>query len=144
MEPSPELAEIISDWFQSVASGDVGWRDRHVSRHPDLRIVGTDPEEWLSGEAAYVFLRDEAATVGGRVKVSLRDVEAFTEGTVGWGGARPVIALPDGSSVSPRWSGVFRREDGVWRLIQLHASVGVCNAEAFGDVLAPAEAAQGQ
>ena len=144
MDASAELREIIAGWFRAVEAGDTAWRDRHVSRHPDLRIVGTDPAEWLSGEAAYAFLREEAATVGGRVKVTLRDVEAFAEGPVGWGVARPVIALPDGSSVSPRWSAVFRREDGAWRLVQLHASIGVGNAEAFGEVLTPAESAQGQ
>jgi hypothetical protein len=52
---------------------------------------------------------------------------------MGWGAARPTIELPDGRQVNPRWSAVFRREDGVWRLIQLHASFAIGNVDAFGE-----------
>ncbi len=134
MEPSPELREIIVGWFEAAAIGDVSWRDRHVSRQAGMRIVGTDPKEWLHGEQAYAFLKEEAERVGGKIKVIVPDAEAFTEGDVGWGVARPVITLPDGAQVSPRWSAVFHREEGQWKLVQLHASIGVSNEEAFGDV----------
>ena len=133
MELSPELQEVIVDWFKAAAAGDASWRDRHVSRHPNLRIVGTDPEEWLEGERAYRFLKDEAESIGGKVQVQVPEVEAFSEGSVGWGVARPIITLGDGRQVSPRWSAVFRREDGGWKLVQLHASIAMINEEAFGD-----------
>jgi ketosteroid isomerase-like protein len=133
VEPSVELREIILNWFAAAAAGDASWRDRHVSRHPDLRIVGTDPEEWLAGDPAYRFLKDEAANIGGKVTVVVPEAEAFVEGSVGWGVARPIITLGDGRKVSPRWSAVFRREDDGWRMIQLHASVAIGNEQAFGD-----------
>ncbi len=133
MEPSQELRDIILSWFRSAAAGDAAWRDRHVSRHPSLRIVGTDPDEWLDGDAAYQFLKNEAENVGGKVTVEVPEAEAFIEGEVGWGVARPVITLGDGSTVSPRWSAVFHREDGGWKMVQLHASIAVGNVEAFGD-----------
>src|SRR5436309_513200 len=65
---------------------------------------------------------------GGGVR-SLSDLEAFSEGTVGWGMTRFTLSFPDGSSVSPRWSAVFHREDGEWKFVQLHASIGVANEE---------------
>lgn len=136
MESSTELRDIIVQWFKAAAAGDASWRDRHVSRHANLRIVGTDPDEWLEGEPAYRFLKDEAENIGGKVQVEVPEVEAFSEGSVGWGVARPVITLGDGAKVSPRWSAVFRREDDGWKMIQLHASVAVGNAEAFGDTFA--------
>lgn len=133
MRESPELAKVIAGWFSAAAAGDASWRDRHVSRQPGLRIIGTDPEEWLSGGPAYEFLRNEAETVGGRVKVKIQEIEAFEEGDTGWGVALPEITLADGTTkVTPRWSAVFHREDGQWRLVQLHASIGRGNAEAFG------------
>jgi ketosteroid isomerase-like protein len=138
MRPSPELREIIASWFKAAESGDAAWRDRHVSRDPNLRIVGTDPDEWLLGEPAYAFLKHEAETVGGRVRVSVREVEAFEEGSVGWGVAIPDITISDGRRVSPRWSAVFHREDGQWRMVQLHASIAVGNEAAFGDTFTPA------
>ncbi|MBI5289825.1 MAG: nuclear transport factor 2 family protein [Chloroflexi bacterium] len=137
MEASPELAEIIVNWFKAAETGDASWRDRHVSRHAKLRIVGTDPEEWLQGEPAYRFLKDEAENVGGKVQVQVAEVEAYRDGDVGWGLARPIITIADGRKVSPRWSAVFIREDGGWKLIQLHASVAIGNEEAFGDTFTP-------
>jgi ketosteroid isomerase-like protein len=134
MRVSREIRDIIAAWFGAVADGDARWRDDHVSTDPDLRLIGTDPEEWLSGPSAYDFFAREARAVGGKVTVRVLEVEGFEEGTVGWGSARPEITLPDGGQVTPRWSAVFHREDGSWKMVQLHASVAVGNAEAFGDV----------
>ena len=134
MERSSELAEIITDWFHAAASGDVSWRDRHVSRLAGTRIVGTDPDEFLEGAAAYEFLKNEAEAIAGKVSVSVAHVEAFTEGSVGWGVAVPVISLPDGTTVSPRWSAVFHQEGDGWKLVQLHASIAEANEESFGDI----------
>ncbi len=133
MQRAPELAEVITAWFEAAASGDASWRDRHVSRQPGVRIVGTDPEEFLEGAAAYEFLKNEAEAVGGKVSVTVDHVEAFSEGEVGWGVALPTITLPDGAQVTPRWSAVFHREDGEWKLVQLHASIAQANEESFGD-----------
>lgn len=134
MRESAELADVISSWFKAAADGDVQWRDDHVSRVPELRIVGTDPDEFLQGQEAYAFLRDEAENAGGKATVVVNHVEAYEEADVGWGVAVPTITLPDGRSVSPRWSAVFRREAGSWKMVQLHASVGVGNEVAFGQL----------
>ena len=139
MEKSREIQEIIASWFKAAAAGDVTWRDRHVSSLPDLRIIGTDPDEWLKGEPAFAFLRNEAATIGGKATVVLREVEGFSEGNVGWGSAIPEITLMDGTLVVPRWSAVFHREKDGWKLIQLHASIAVSNEAAFADTFSPAK-----
>jgi len=133
LEPAPDLRQVINEWFAAAAAGDAGWRDRHVSRDPNLRIVGTDPEEWLQGEPAYAFLKHEAETVGGKATVEVLESEAYRQGDVGWGLAKPRITVGDGSVVIPRWSAVFLKEPDGWKMIQLHASVAIGNAEAFGD-----------
>jgi hypothetical protein len=97
-----------------------------------VRLVGTDPEEWLAGEQVATFLKQEAAALGGRITISVNDVEAYREGTVGWGMARPTMTLPDGTQFSPRWGGVFHQEDGEWKAVQVHASVGAPNEEVVG------------
>src|SRR5688572_20652031 len=112
MERAPELAEIIEGWFEAAVRGDVSWRDRHVSRQPGTRIIGTDPDEFLEGERAYAFLRNEAEAAGGKLTVQVEHVEAFKEGSVGWGVAVPTITLPDGTKLTPRWSAVFHLEEG--------------------------------
>jgi len=130
MERSPELEEIIARWFESAARGDGSWVDRHVSRDADVLLVGTDPDDWLEGEKVGEFLKGEAEAMGGSVTIS--PGVAFREGDVGWGTTRPTLTLPDGRRVSPRWSAVFRREDGEWKAVQIHASVGISNEELLG------------
>jgi hypothetical protein len=129
MKQSDELIEIINGWFEAVAKGDTSWVDKYVSKQAGVRLVGTDPNEWLTGEDVIEFLKNEAQTLGGNVKVSHGETEAFTDGTVGWGVARPVVILPNGKEFRPRWSAVFHQEEGSWKLVQLHASVGVPNEE---------------
>jgi hypothetical protein len=48
----------------------------------------------------------------------------------------PAIRLPGGRTVQPRWSAVFRKQDGAWKRIPLHAAFAAPDAEAFGDSVA--------
>ncbi|MGH2374440.1 MAG: nuclear transport factor 2 family protein [bacterium] len=129
MQPAPELRAIINAWFESVAKGDASWADRHISREAGVRLIGTDPTEWLNGAKVAEFLKEEAKAMGGVVKVALGETEAYREGSIGWGVARPTLTLPNGKRVLPRWSAVFHQEDGEWKLVQLHASVGIPNEQ---------------
>ena len=128
MERSPELEKVVVQRFDAATRGDPSLIDRHVSRQGGRRLVGTDPDEWFEGSAAAEFLREGLPGGGGGVR-SLSDLQAFSEGTVGWAMTRFTLTFPDGSSVSPRWSAVFHREDDEWKFVQLHASVGVTNEE---------------
>jgi len=127
MQASTELRNVIEDYFRALVSGDPAWTDRYISRRAGVRLVGTYPAEWLEGPRVVEFLREEVKALGGVVQVMAIETEAYREGTVGWGVANPILALPDGRQFSPRWSAVFHQEDGDWKLVQLHASVGVTN-----------------
>jgi SnoaL-like domain len=133
MERAPELQEIIAGWFESVARGDGSWLERHMSRGADALLVGTDPGEWIEGgERVAEFLRGELEAMAGTVNVSPGEPVAFREGNVGWGITRPTLTLPDGREVRPRWSAVFHQEEGEWKAVQIHASVGITNEELLG------------
>lgn len=127
MQASSELRRIIDGWFDSVAGGDVSWVERHTSDRAGVRLVGTDPREWLEGSHVADFLREEVQALGGVVQVARGETEAYCEGSVGWGLATPILTLPNGRQIAPRWSAVFHQEGGEWKLVQLHASVGIAN-----------------
>src|SRR3712207_4031261 len=129
MEQSAELRDIIAGWFDAIARGDTSWVDHHVSRAAGVRLIRSDPVERLPGERAAEFLNGEVQAIGGSVTISHGETEAYREGSVGWGVTRPTINLPNGKAFSPRWSAVFHQEDGKWKLVQLHASVGVSNEQ---------------
>ena len=132
LEKSKEIANIIAGWFNAAVQGDGTYAGKHLSQRPTMLLVGTDPKEWLRGKAATEFLSNEARESGGRVKVNVGQVEAYKEGSVGWGIAHPTIRLPNGKQFQPRWSAVFHKERGRWKIVQIHASVGVPNEQVLG------------
>ena len=51
-----------------------------------------------------------------------------------WRGGR-LVKLPDGTAISMRSTLVFHRENGEWKLVQQHNSVGIPNEEVVGKAL---------
>jgi len=130
MERSAEIEQLVGAWFAAATKGDASLVATHVSQGDGTRLIGSDPEEVFKGGAAIAaFLVGEVEGAGGHATFTPTDTEAFSEGTVGWATTYLTITMPDGKYVSPRWSAVFRNEDGVWKFVQTHASIAVPNAE---------------
>jgi hypothetical protein len=95
--------------------------------------IGTDPEEWADTRAEFIALLEGWMTEP-RVVIRLEAGEGlrcFEENSVGWVVDRPTFVLADGGSVSTRMTAVMRKEEGEWKLVHAHWSVGVPNQEAF-------------
>jgi ketosteroid isomerase-like protein len=129
MQRSPEIEELVAQWFDAATRGDASLVDALVSSDPGTCLIGSDPDEWLRGSEVADFLRGEVTGAGGEVQFSPAGTEAYQEGTVAWATTRLTITLPDGGHVSPRWSAVFHREGEAWRFVQTHASIGVANED---------------
>ncbi|HET6335306.1 MAG TPA: nuclear transport factor 2 family protein [Polyangiales bacterium] len=128
MERSAQLEQLIEAWFSAASRGDLTLVSKHVSTWEGARMYGSDPGAVLEGgKAVAEFLAGEVEHAGGRASFSLSNTEAFSEGNVGWATTRITIRLADGRNVSPRWSAVFYRENELWKLVQVHASLGVPN-----------------
>jgi SnoaL-like domain len=137
MERSPELQRMMADWWEAFSRGDGTWFDRRVSREEDLRLAGTDSNEWLEGQRVGEHIKGAVEALGGTIKIFPGHPVACREGNVGWGSSRPTLTLPDGREINLRWSAVFRQEDGEWRTVQLHLSVAVPDEELLGMEIAP-------
>jgi hypothetical protein len=130
VERSPELEQLVVAWFASASRGDASLVDAHVSPGDGTRLIGSDPGEMFAGGRAVAeFLRGEVESAGGHAAFSPANVEAFQEGSVGWATTIVTITMPDGKHVSPRWSAVFHLEDGAWKFVQTHASIGIANED---------------
>jgi len=128
MRRSTELEDLVREWFHAASTADASVVDRRVSEDPGARLIGSAPDEWLSGgETIRAFLRGEVESAGGAATFTPSETEAYEEGSVGWASTRLTITLPDGRFVSPRWSAVFHREGDDWRFVQTHASIGITN-----------------
>ena len=70
-----------------------------------MRVVGSDPDEWIKGgELVAKFLRGEVAGAGGDVTFTPSETEGYNEGDVGWAATKLTISLSDGKRILPRWT----------------------------------------
>jgi hypothetical protein len=65
----------------------------------------------------------------GGVKIEAGHVMAFSAGDVAWVADRPLVTLPDGTTIAMRTTLILYHENGAWKLIQQHNSVGISNEE---------------
>lgn len=135
MEQSAEIRELYVRFCEAMASGNTEFLDRLTSRQDGTLSIGTDPAEWWVGydKVAAVF-RAQLEAVGGAMPLIVGDPQAYREGTVGWVADQPRFRLPTGDAPF-RLTCLFHQEDGEWKLVQSHASIGVANQDAFGQEL---------
>jgi hypothetical protein len=136
MEQSEELRDLMLRLYEALTIGDLSFVDRHVSRQEGAVFVGTDPDEWWeSFEAFREAMRAQTEAMSGSgLQIVAGQLQAYREGSVGWAIDRDALfRLPDGSEVPFRNTIVFLQEDGEWKLIHVHSSIGVRNEEMFGE-----------
>jgi len=131
MEASPELRALMLGFYEALANGDTSFFDRHFSAGDAARGVGTDPEEWWQGSRVAAAWREQLKAMGGSMPLVAGEPEAYAEGTVGWVADRPTLEL-QGGAVRVRLTAVFHQEEGEWKLVQVHGSLGVPNEAPTG------------
>ena len=51
MEQSADLKEHMLRAYEAIAKGDSSSFERHLSRQDGVLVIGTDPQEWWTGQA---------------------------------------------------------------------------------------------
>jgi hypothetical protein len=133
MQPSPELQDLTQRIAQAVGAGDITFLERHISRQADVAFLGTDPDEWWTDLVGLSQALAAQREVG--VAVIPGDPLAYQEGDVGWAVDRMARFCLGDQEIPFRFSVVYRREDGAWKMVHFHSSVGVPNEEAIGIAL---------
>jgi hypothetical protein len=136
MEHSEELRDLTLRFYKASASGDVSFFDRHLSRQEGAEFIGTHSNEWWEGlEALREAARTQSEAIeGGGLEIVGGQPQAYREGNVGWVIDRNAsFRLADSTQIPFRNTGVFRREDGEWKLVHGHTSIGVRSEELFGE-----------
>jgi hypothetical protein len=133
MERSAELEQLTWELYDAVSTGDTAFFERRLSRSESCVVIGTAPGEWWDDyRSALESIREQMEAVGDAVDLVAGDVRAYREGDVGWVADRPTFSL-GGVDVACRHTSVFVREDGEWRIVQHHFSIGVANEHVFGE-----------
>ena len=130
MEASIELRDLTLQLVQAISDGDVAVIERSTSRQPGPAFLGTDPDEWwtdLTGlRRALVGQREAGVTFIPGEPV------AYQEGDVGWA-VDPRMRFRVGEQEGPfRITVFYHREDGGWKMVHFHSSIGVPNEDSLG------------
>ena len=135
MEQSTELSELYLRCCEAQTRGDYSFFEHHFSQEDGVLAIGTDLTEWWAGypTIARVF-RAQLEETGG-IEVLADSPQAYREGSIGWVAGRPTVRLPDGTEILVRLTGVFRKEQDGWKIVQWHFSTGIPNEDLIGETL---------
>ncbi len=142
IERSPEVEQSMRDAFALMQRGDIEGLVARTSSQPGVMMIGSDPTEWYAGREAIEGMAREAAAGGGGDMPSsaLDEIEGYRDGDLGFANIRGTWTI-GGSSVPFRLTTVVHLEDGVWKAVQSHASIGVPNSEMMNPMFHAAGAA---
>jgi ketosteroid isomerase-like protein len=127
MEQSHEVEGVLRRFYEAFNNGDITAMESVLSADPDVLVIGTDPDEWWVGRGRITSVLEQVAeaalgVVGG-------DVRGFAVGEIGWVRDQAKFVVSDGTEAPVRVTAICQREDGEWRIIQSHWSIGVPNED---------------
>lgn len=126
-ESSVEIEQVLRDVVEAIANSDLDEIGRRTSRDPCAVAIGSDPAEWSEGyDEIMRLMRDSTPDAEIGITAGLDDVKAFAEGTVGWAAGHGYFEI-GGKRIPVRITAVVHQEDGEWKMVQTHASIGVPN-----------------
>jgi hypothetical protein len=134
MERCEAAERVMNEILDSFEQGDVGLFERHFTSGPEPVVIGTDPAEWWQGsdEVMRAMGAQIAEMKAAGIGIERGKVRAYREGPVAWASDKAAFKLPDGTVVPIRITAVLTGDDGRWKLVQWHSSVGVANKEIVG------------
>jgi ketosteroid isomerase-like protein len=128
--PQDEVCKVLDEVLQAQNAADAGRLRSLLSERPDAVHIGTDAGEWwTSGQVVNAVA---AADAGDDIRAVADDIDVHLQGDVAWVEGRGRFTRADGAERPVRMTGVLVREDGQWKVVQSHASIGVPNADIFG------------
>jgi len=136
MKESPELVALVRRMFTAVFVDHDSVTLQNLN--PVLvtgpssgqRFILAAEDEWYT-ELSPKWITERAKRIG-VTGIEFDIIEAYEHSDVGWFAVNMVSHITGRESTTARITGTFIMQDGLWRLAQWHASVGVPNAEAWG------------
>ena len=129
MDKSVEIENIVLVLYESMSKGDIGALEDMFSWQYGVLVIGSDPAEWWAGHETILRAFTTQLREAGAKQIQMGEIHAFVEGTVGWASELRTISQAKGKEMKVRHTFVFHLEDGKWKIVQLHVSIGVPNAE---------------
>ncbi len=135
MEQSEELRDLVLRFFEAMSSGDISILENLFSQKDEVLAIGSDPDEWWDNYKKIISVFKTQLKEMDGVEIAVVDLKAYREGSAGWFASRATLKPTGDLEIPFRITGVFHQEEGSWKILQWHASIGVSNEEAIGQKL---------
>jgi SnoaL-like domain len=119
MEQDPELEQVMLRFYETWNAEDAAGLLEMVSDAVFIGI-GTDTADWWDGKR----LARIAEHPDDPYRVRPGEIKAYRLENVGLVADMPTFIEPDGTETPFRITLVFHEEDGGWKLVQEHISIG--------------------
>ena len=126
MKPCDELKNVVLEHYGKFDSGVQADSIKGIySLQEGVTIIGNDPDEWFADHASIeAFIQDGGS---GKLDITVQNIKAYSEGSVGWTMDRVKVKLPGGKELPIRHTRIFHKEGAAWKLVHLHVSIAVPN-----------------
>ena len=124
MDRSADVERLAVAWLVGMKAGDAAAVAVLFAEHEATTVIGNGADQWFTGDA-YTGrrLRDSLGEHGG-IPFEPGPLIGWAAGEVGWFAGQVTIVFP-ATTIPLRMTGVAVRQDGTWRLVQLHVSAAV-------------------
>lgn len=133
MQRSDGVRDGMLRFYERFSAGDAaGFAAVIAEEEEGVSVIGTGPgeghderDDWIATYGQ--MMQGEMA--GTRLEGN--DPRAYAQGALGWGVDEPSFVFPDGNRLPTRLTAVLCEEDGGWKVVHLHFSVGVPDEQAM-------------
>lgn len=126
MRPCDELKNMVLHHYGKFEAGEQAETVNEMySLQAGVVIIGNDPNEWFDDrESILAFMQAGGSS---KLEITVQNLKAYSEGSVGWTMDRVAVKLPNGVEIPVRHTRIFHQEDGAWKMVHLHVSIAVPN-----------------
>lgn len=130
MQDSAEVTAGLAAFYEAFNTGEAERFGERISTGAGVSVIGTAPGEGHENREGWVqAYREGIAEMG--LKLTPGDSpRGWAEGDAGFALDEPSFVMPDGARLPTRLTSVLHHEDGEWKIVHLHFSVGVPDEEA--------------
>jgi hypothetical protein len=131
MQPCDELKNMVLHHYgKSASSTQADAIEEIYSLQEGVTIIGNDPNEWLDDRDSIVAFMNAGSS--SKVAIAVRNLRAYSEGSVGWTIDRVTVKLPNGAELPVRHTRILYKENSVRKMVHLYVSIAVPNESIEG------------
>ena len=132
MDRSPEVEQLAVAWLAGMKAGDAVAVASLFAESEATTVIGNGADQWFTGDAYTRKRLDTSLGEHGGIPFEPGSPTGWAAGDTGWFADQVTLVFP-AKTIPLRMTGVAVRQDGTWRLVQLHVSAAVSDEALLAD-----------